>query len=54
MGRRWGLEFSEERLRLLIRDSSQRGKFFKVLREELTKLGRWKKLPRGKPGRLGK
>jgi hypothetical protein len=49
MGRQWGREFDEAQLRNLIRASPPRSKFFQVLREELTRLGRWKTLPRGKP-----
>lgn len=48
MGRRWGLEFDEEHLRRLIRTMTPRSRVFRVLREELLKLGRWKRLPRGK------
>jgi hypothetical protein len=51
VGRRWGMEFDERKLRELIRDSPRRSRFFRVLREELTRIGRWKYLPRGKPER---
>jgi hypothetical protein len=50
MGRRWGQEFDEEQLRNLVRTMTPRSRFFQVLREELKQLGRWKTLPRGKPG----
>jgi hypothetical protein len=45
------MEFDEGKLRSLIRDSPARSRFFKVLREELIRIGRWKYLPRGKPER---
>jgi hypothetical protein len=48
MGRRWGLEFDKEQVRRLLRESSPRSEFFKLLKEELKRLGRWKNLPRGK------
>jgi hypothetical protein len=50
MGRRWGQEFDEDQLRNLVRTMTPRSKFFEVLREELKRVGRWKNLPRGKPG----
>jgi hypothetical protein len=50
MGRRWGLDFDEDQIRQLIRSMTPRGKFFHILREELKRVGRWKYLPRGKPG----
>jgi len=50
MGRRWGLEFDEEQLRNLVRTMTPRSRFFRVLREELKRVGRWRYLPRGKPG----
>jgi hypothetical protein len=50
MGRRWGREFDEEQLRNLVRTMTPRSRFFQVLREELKRVGRWKYLPRGKPG----
>ena len=51
MGRRWGLGFDEEHLRRLIRTMTPRSQVFRVLREELSKIGRWKRLPRGKAWR---
>jgi hypothetical protein len=50
MGRRWGLEFDEEQLRNLVRTLTPRSRFFRVLREELKRQGRWKYLPRGRAG----
>jgi hypothetical protein len=50
MGRRWGQEFDEAQLRSLVRTMTPRSRFFQVLREELKRVGRWKYLPRGKPG----
>lgn len=49
MGRRWGQEFDEDQIRRLICAMTPQTKFSRVLREEL-KAGRWKALPRGKPG----
>lgn len=42
-----------ERFRELIRGMSSRSEVFKMLKEELSKLGRWRNLPRGKPRRVG-
>jgi hypothetical protein len=50
MGRRWGQEFDEAQLRSLARTMTPRSRFFQVLREELKRIGRWRYLPRGKPG----
>jgi len=50
MGRHWGREFDEDQLRHLVRTMTPRSRFFEVLREELKRVGRWKYLPRGKPG----
>ena len=50
MGRRWGQEFDEDQIRRLIRAMKPGTKFFLQLREELKAIGRWKALPRGKPG----
>jgi hypothetical protein len=50
MGRHWGRHFDEAQLRNLVRTMTLRSKFFQVLREELKRQGRWKYLPRGKPG----
>jgi len=47
MGRRWGMDFDEEQLRRLIRGMTPRSQFYKTLREELRRVGRWKNLPRG-------
>jgi len=47
MGRRWGQEFDEMQLRNLVRTMTPRSGFFQVL---LKRVGRWKYLPRGKPG----
>lgn len=47
MGRRWGMDFDEEQLRWLIRRMTPQCQFFRVLREELRRVGRWKNLPRG-------
>jgi hypothetical protein len=44
------MDFDEEQMRRLIRGMTPQSKFFKVLREELKRVGRWKYLPRGKPG----
>jgi hypothetical protein len=52
MGRKWGRNFNETQLRMLIQEMTPRTKFFKVLREELKRVGRWKNLPRGKPKNL--
>ena len=43
-------EFDEAQLRNLVRTMTPRSRFFQVLREELKRIGRWKYLPRGKPG----
>jgi len=51
MGRRWGLEFDEEQQRRLIRAMTPRSRFFKLLRDDLKRIGRWKNLPRGKAAR---
>jgi hypothetical protein len=48
MGRKWGLDFDEEQLRRLVRQSPPRSRFFQVLRQELKVIGRWKNLPRGR------
>jgi hypothetical protein len=48
MGKRWGRNFDENQLRFLIRTSSQRSKFYCVLRDELKAIGRWRNRPRGK------
>jgi hypothetical protein len=50
MGRHWGRDFDEAQLRNLVRTMTPRSRFFQVLREELKQQGRWKYLPRGKPG----
>jgi len=50
MGRHWGRDFDEAQLRNLVRTMTPRSRFFQVLREELKRMGRWKYLPRGKPG----
>jgi hypothetical protein len=50
MGRHWGRNFDEAQLRNLVRTMTPRSRFFQVLREELKRQGRWKYLPRGKPG----
>lgn len=47
MGRLWGRQFDEKHLRMMIQTMTPRTRFFKVIREELRKLGRWKNLPRG-------
>ena len=47
------LEFDEKRLRDLIRYSSPRSPFWKLLKAELT-LGRWKRLSRGRTRRMAK
>lgn len=44
------MKFDEAQLRRQIRLMTPRTQFFRVLREELQRLGRWKNLPRGKPG----
>ena len=38
-----------EQLRPLLRTMTPRTGLYKVLREELTRLGHWKGLPRGRP-----
>lgn len=50
MRQRNGMKFDEAQLRRQIRLMTPRTQFFRVLREELQRLGRWKNLPRGKPG----
>ena len=40
-----------EELRLAIRTMTPRTKLYKVLKEELTRLGHWKPLPRGNPSK---
>lgn len=54
MGRRYDMDFDREKLGRLIRFSPPRSEFFKFLKQELTKIGRWKRLARGrhapKPG----
>ena len=52
MGRHWGRDFDEAQLRNLVRTMTPRSRFFQVLREELKRVGRWRYLPRGKPGSL--
>jgi hypothetical protein len=54
MGRHWGRDFDEGQLRHLVRTMTPRSRFFQVLREELKRQGRWKYLPRGKPGEPSK
>jgi len=39
-----------ERFRMLIRGMSRDSILYKMLQEELEKLGHWKQKPRGKPG----
>ena len=51
MGQRWGLQFDEDQIRRLLRESSPRSEFYKLMREELKRIGRWRNLPRGKPNR---
>jgi hypothetical protein len=51
MGRRWGLDFDEEKVRMLIRTMTPRSAFYRLLRDELKAIGRWKNKPRGKPAR---
>jgi hypothetical protein len=53
MGRRWGLNYDEEGVRRLIRNMTPQSKFFRLLREELKAIGRWKNLPRGKHRKRG-
>ena len=48
MTRRLGhLEFDEQQLRRLFRESAPRSQFWKVVKDELKRLNRWKNLPRG-------
>jgi hypothetical protein len=49
MGRKWGLEFDEEQQRRLFRHSGQHSRFWKLVREELQRIGRWKRKSRGNP-----
>jgi hypothetical protein len=49
MGRKWGLEFDEEHLRDLFRRSQPYSRFWKLVREELQRIGRWKRKSRGNP-----
>jgi hypothetical protein len=49
MGQRWGLQFDKDQIRRLLRESSPRSEFYKLVREELKRIGRWRNLPRGKP-----
>jgi hypothetical protein len=51
MGQRWGLQFDKNQIRRLLRESSPRSEFYRLIREELKRSGRWKNLPRGKPER---
>ena len=44
----WKPPFNEKQLRELIRTMTPRSKFYRVLREELKAIGRWKNLPRGR------
>jgi len=48
MGRRWGLNFDPEQVRMLIRTMTPRSKFYRLLRDELKAIGRWKNMPRGR------
>lgn len=48
MGRLWGDSFDEQQLRRLFREMRPRTRFYKVVMEELKKIGRWKNKPRGK------
>jgi hypothetical protein len=48
MGRRWSLDFDAEQLRRLLRNMTPRSQLYRVLKQELEAMGRWKQLPRGK------
>lgn len=48
MGRRWGRDFDEHQIRLLIREMTRRWKFYRVLKQELKRRGNWKDRPRGR------
>jgi hypothetical protein len=48
MGRRWGRDFDENQVRLLIRTMTKRSRFYRVLKEELAAIGRWRNMPRGR------
>jgi hypothetical protein len=48
MGRRWGRDFDENQVRHLIRTMTKRTRFYRVLKEELVAIGRWKNMPRGR------
>jgi hypothetical protein len=47
----WGSKFDEDRLCRLIRTMTRQTKFYRVLKRELTAIGRWKNQARGKPER---
>ena len=51
MGQRWGLQFDKDQIRRLLRESSPRSEFYKLIREELKRSGRWRNRSRGKPNR---
>lgn len=44
------MDFDEAQLRRLIRYSSRRSQFYKVLREELMRQGNWRDRRQGTPG----
>jgi hypothetical protein len=48
MGRRWGMNFDEQELRRLLRNMTPRSQLYRVVKQELKAMGRWKQLPRGK------
>jgi len=53
MGRLWSLSYDKqfkEKLQFLIQNSPPRSKFFRMLKKELSAIGRWRNRPRGKPG----
>jgi hypothetical protein len=41
-------KMTDEELRKMLRKMSPRSKLFKLIKEEMTKRGHWKALPRGK------
>lgn len=43
------MEFDEEQQRRLFRQSPPHSKFWKLVREELQRIGRWKRKRRGDP-----
>jgi hypothetical protein len=48
MGRRWDVEFDEAEMRRLLRNVTPRSQLYRVVKQKLKAMGRWKQLPRGR------